>query len=68
VKLYNAKDYKKIAGMNEAVQNVHAEIYPDHFKEYCYKEIKHFLKILFQSQIISFSSLRIKTGRLIMLG
>jgi diamine N-acetyltransferase len=42
--IYQTKDYKKIAVLNEAVQKVHVEAYPDYFKEYKYEEIKEFFK------------------------
>ncbi|MGR3764366.1 GNAT family N-acetyltransferase [Rossellomorea sp. NS-SX7] len=42
--IYQTKDFEKIAVLNEAVQKVHAEAYPEYFKEYRYEEIKEFFE------------------------
>jgi diamine N-acetyltransferase len=45
--IYRTMDHETVAVLNEAVQNVHVEAYPEYFKEYQYDEINEFfMKIM----------------------
>ncbi|MCR8630494.1 GNAT family N-acetyltransferase [Paenibacillus radicis (ex Xue et al. 2023)] len=44
MQIIQTKDFEAIAHLNKTVQDVHAELYPDHFKEYNYETIKEFFK------------------------
>lgn len=44
MKITETKDYETIAILNKGVQELHAELYPESFKEYEYEAIKEFFQ------------------------
>ncbi|MCP8970695.1 GNAT family N-acetyltransferase [Ectobacillus ponti] len=43
MKITVTKDYEVIAKLNEPVQNLHADLYPDRFKRFAYEPVRDFV-------------------------
>jgi ribosomal protein S18 acetylase RimI-like enzyme len=44
VEIIQSIDYELVSRMNQSIQELHAQIYPEHFKEYNSEAIKQFFK------------------------
>jgi ribosomal protein S18 acetylase RimI-like enzyme len=53
VNIVQTTDFELIAGLNREVQELHAQLFPNHFKSYDYDSIREFFKnIIFQPNYI----------------
>lgn len=54
MQIKQTKDHELISQLNEEVQNIHATMYPDHFKEYEHDAVSDFFKIVMSNSDFEF--------------